>query len=107
MVSPQVLSHVKSLIASRAVFVASKTYCPYCQRAKRTLFEELHVSPDNVTLLELDTMDGGADVQEALLELSGQRTVPNIYIRGEHVGGNDDLQAAKKSGALQKMLKGL
>lgn len=50
-------------------------------------------------------MDDGADIQDALLEISGQRTVPNVFIKGKHVGGNDDMQAASKDGSLKAMLE--
>lgn len=53
---------------------------------------------------ELNKMDDGADIQDALLEMSGQRTVPNVFVKGEHLGGNDDTQAAAKSGKLSEML---
>ena len=49
-------------------------------------------------------MDDGADIQAALLEISGQKTVPNVFIKGQHLGGNDVTQAAAKSGKLQEML---
>lgn len=49
-------------------------------------------------------MDDGADIQAALLEMTGQKTVPNVFIKGQHVGGNDATQAAAKSGKLQEML---
>lgn len=54
--------------------------------------------------IELDEIDNGDAIQAALLESSGQRTVPNVFIKGQHVGGNDDTQAAAKSGKLQEML---
>ncbi|KAJ2970929.1 hypothetical protein NUW58_g9553 [Xylaria curta] len=53
--------------------------------------------------LELDKVDDGPAIQDALRELSGQRTVPNIYIGQQHIGGNSDLQA--KSGELKALLK--
>ena len=56
-------------------------------------------------LYELNEMDDGADIQKALEEISGQRTVPNVFINGEHVGGNDAMQAAAKDGSLEKMLQ--
>ena len=40
----------------------------------------------------------------ALAELTGQRTVPNIFVKGEHLGGNDDLQEAAQSGRLAELL---
>jgi glutaredoxin len=47
---------------------------------------------------------GGADLQAELAALSGQRTVPNVFVGGEHLGGNDDAQKAAKDGTLQALL---
>lgn len=54
--------------------------------------------------IELDEVNDGAAIQDALLKVSGQRTVPNVYVKGTHLGGNDDTQAAAKSGKLKEML---
>jgi glutaredoxin 3 len=40
-------------------------------------------------------IDDGAAIQDALEQINGQRSVPNIYIKKQHVGGNSDLQARK------------
>jgi glutaredoxin 3 len=48
-------------------------------------------------------IDDGAAIQDALEEISGQRSVPNIYIKKQHIGGNSDLQAKKSQ--LPKLLK--
>ena len=82
------------------VVVFSKTYCPYCTATKQ-LFESMNI---NAKVVELNEMDNGAEVQSALLDLTGQRTVPNVFIKGKHLGGNDVTQAAAKSGKLQEML---
>lgn len=58
----------------------------------------------NATIHELNKMEDGPDIQQALLELTGQRTVPNVFIKGNHIGGNDDTQAAAKSGKIQELL---
>ncbi|OJD19426.1 hypothetical protein AJ78_00600 [Emergomyces pasteurianus Ep9510] len=42
-----------------------------------------------------NNVDDGAAIQEALAEISHQRTVPNIFIGQKHIGGNSDLQARK------------
>ena len=55
-------------------------------------------------VIELDQMDNGNEIQGALLDLSGQRTVPNVFVKGKHLGGNDDTQAAARSGKLEEML---
>jgi len=54
---------------------------------------------------ELDQMgDDGAEIQTALLEMTGQRSVPNVFVKQQHIGGNDDTQLAAKKGKLRKML---
>lgn len=53
---------------------------------------------------ELNQMDDGADIQADLEALTGQRTVPNVFVKGTHIGGNDDTQAAAKSGKINEML---
>lgn len=90
--SQQTISQVEELIKSKPVFVASKTYCPYCSATKRLINE---VYPE-AYILELDTMEEGSEVQDALTKITGQRTVPNIFINGKHIGGNSDLQALGK-----------
>lgn len=47
--------------------------------------------------------DDGSDLQAALEEISGQRTVPNVFIAKKHIGGNSDVQA--KKGELPALLK--
>ena len=58
----------------------------------------------DATVIELDLEADGAATQATLAELTGQRTVPNVFIRGAHLGGNDDTQRAFASGALAAML---
>ncbi|KAL4814342.1 thioredoxin-like protein [Aspergillus spinulosporus] len=82
----------QQIIDENGVVVFSKSYCPYC-KASKSLLSELGAK---YYALELDTIDDGADLQNALEEISGQRTVPNIYIAKKHIGGNSDLQSIKK-----------
>jgi glutaredoxin 3 len=49
------------------------------------------------------SLDDGSAIQSALAELTGQSTVPNIFIAKKHIGGNSDLQA--KKGDLPNLLK--
>ena len=81
--------------------VFSKSYCPYCTATK----ELLNGMGIEAKVIELDQIDKGSEIQGALLDISGQRTVPNVFIRGKHLGGNDDTQAAARSGKLAEMLK--
>ena len=91
---------INAEVAAKDVVVFSKSFCPFCKKTKE-LFEDLKVE---ATVYELNKMDDGADIQDALLELTGQRTVPNVFIKGEHIGGNDDCQKAAKEGTLQEKL---
>lgn len=49
-------------------------------------------------------MSEGDEIQAELLALTKQRTVPNVFVNGKHIGGNDDTQAALKNGAFQAAL---
>lgn len=91
---------IKSTVADNKVVVYSKSWCPFCQKTK-ALFDGLGVE---YTAVELDQRDDGADVQEALLGMTEQRTVPNVFVGGKHLGGNDDTQKAAASGKLKELL---
>ncbi|KAK4937883.1 Glutaredoxin [Elasticomyces elasticus] len=89
----------QQIIDDNAVVVFSKSYCPYC-RATKSLLNEKHAK---YFLLELDEVDDGAAIQDALEEITGQRSVPNIFIGHKHIGGNSDLQS--KKGQLDGLLQ--
>ncbi|KAJ5163033.1 Glutaredoxin [Penicillium coprophilum] len=91
-------TRAQSLINDNAVVVFSKSYCPYCASSKK-LLDSLDAK---YTTLELDLEEEGAAIQSALAEISNQRTVPNIFINKQHIGGNSDLQAKKD---LKELLK--
>lgn len=91
----------KSEIESNRVVVFSKSFCPYCDATKK-LFQGLGV---DIKVHELDQMGkSGSELQSALYDMTGQRSVPNVFVNGKHVGGNDDTQAAARQGKLQAML---
>jgi glutaredoxin 3 len=56
-----------------------------------------------VTCWLTDAIDDGSAIQSTLGEMTGQTTVPNIFIAKKHIGGNSDLQAKKSS--LNALLK--
>lgn len=73
----------------------------FCMKTK-SLFDDLEVE---YSVMELNEREDGAAVQAALAELTGQRTVPNVFVKGKHIGGNDDTQKANRDGYLLKMLE--
>jgi glutaredoxin 3 len=81
----------QGIIDDNAVAVFSKSYCPYCT-ATKSLLSEMGAK---FYTIELDQVDDGAAIQDALEEITSQRTVPNIFIAQKHIGGNSHLQAQK------------
>mmetsp|Transcript_21310 Transcript_21310/g.40490 ORF Transcript_21310/g.40490 Transcript_21310/m.40490 type:complete len:152 (-) Transcript_21310:128-583(-) len=100
MMSSSPMEFAKAEIEGNKVVVFSKSFCPFCKKTKSLLTEK----GVDFKLYELNEMDNGGEIQDALLEISGQKTVPNIFINGVHVGGNSDIQEANGNGELDKML---
>ncbi len=79
------------------VVIYTTRICPYCVRAKQLLqrkgvaYEEVDVSNDYATRMQL-------------VERTKQRTVPQIFINDQHIGGCDDLYALERQGALDPLL---
>lgn len=82
---------VQKLIDENPVVVFSKSYCRYCRATKQLLTEH----NAKFLVLEIDQIADGSDIQSALSDLTGQTTVPNIFINKQHIGGNSDIQARK------------
>ena len=79
------------------VVVYTKGNCPYCRMAKELLnakqvaYEEIHIDQDETKLNEM-------------IQRSNRRTVPQIFINEQPIGGYDDLAALAKSGKLDGLL---
>ncbi|KAL5533614.1 hypothetical protein ACEPAG_74 [Sanghuangporus baumii] len=97
-----ITSFVDDLIASNRIAVFSKSYCPYCRRAKQLLSDKYSDVP--ATVVELDERSDGSDIQDYLAEKTGQRTVPNIFIDTKHIGGSSDLIALEESQQLGALI---
>jgi glutaredoxin 3 len=72
--------------------------CPYCVRAK-ALLKQRGVAKIEEIRVDLDPVQ-----RDRMIELTGRRTVPQIFIGDTHVGGCDDLVALDKRGGLMPML---
>ena len=84
-------------MADPRVIVYSQPFCGYCSAAKRLLKEK------GAEFSEVDVMlEAGR--RDEMIERSGRRTVPQIFIDGRHVGGYDDLSALDRSGELDRLL---
>jgi glutaredoxin 3 len=72
--------------------------CPYCIRAKALLAQR------GVTQIDEIRVDLQPEQRERMVELTGRRTVPQIFIGDTHVGGCDDLVALDRAGGLLPLL---
>jgi len=80
------------------VEIYTKTFCPYCWRAKHLL------EAKGVAYTEVPVDFGGAERQRMIQRAKGRTTVPQIFIGGEHIGGCDDLVALERAGKLDRLL---
>ncbi|MEH6551903.1 MAG: glutaredoxin 3 [Pseudomonadales bacterium] len=82
------------------IVIYSSSFCGYCHRAKQLLdgkdvaYNEIRVDRDPAKRLEM-------------MEKSGRRTVPQIWINDLHIGGSDELSMLDRNGELDKLLAGL
>jgi glutaredoxin 3 len=75
-------------------------HCPYCHRAEALL------KARGVTDIETIRIDLDPARREEMIERTGRRTVPQIFIGTTHVGGFDDLSALDREGRLTPLLAG-
>jgi glutaredoxin 3 len=80
------------------VLIYCTAVCPYCVRAEQLLRAK------GVTEIEKIRVDLQSELRIAMMEKTGRRTVPQIYIGTRHVGGYDDLAALEHNGELTRLL---
>ena len=82
---------------SASVLIYLTEWCPFCQRAKALLKKK------NVNFTEVD-VDDRPELRSWLVSSSGQRTVPQVFINGQPVGGYTDLEKIDRQGKLDALL---
>ncbi|KXS12547.1 thioredoxin reductase TR2 [Gonapodya prolifera JEL478] len=93
---------VQKHLERNKVALFSKTWCPWCRKAK-ALFNEIGVE---FNAIELDLLPSEQEIQDYLKEHHGIRSVPQVYIRGQLVGGFDKTKEAHDNGSLHALLEG-
>jgi glutaredoxin 3 len=78
----------------------STAVCPYCVRAEQLLIRK------GASDIEKIRIDLDPEQRDAMMSLTGRRTVPQIFIGDYHVGGCDDLYALDREGRLDSLLAG-
>ena len=82
------------------VLMYSTAVCPYCIRAEQLLRRK------GVANIEKVRVDLDPEQRDVMVETTGLRTVPQIFIAGAHVGGCDELYALDHAGKLDALLAG-
>lgn len=85
---------------SAPVLMYTTAVCPYCVRAEQLLRQR------GVTDIEKIRIDLDPARRDEMIERTGRRTVPQIFIGERHVGGCDDLYACDRAGELVALLAG-
>lgn len=80
------------------IVIYSTENCPYCVRAKQFL-DQKHAKYTEIRV-DLDVAQ-----RDIMIERSGRRSVPQIFINDQHIGGCDDLMALAAAGKLDALLK--
>ena len=84
----------------QSVKMYTTQFCPYCVRAKQILKAR---GVDAIDEVRVDELPGE---RMKMMEITGRRTVPQIFIGDTHVGGCDDLMALDGRGGLLPLLHG-
>ena len=80
------------------VTMYSTGVCPYCVQAERLL------TAKGVAAIDKIRVDLDPNRRQEMMERTGRRTVPQIYVGERHVGGYDDLAALDRAGGLDPLL---
>jgi glutaredoxin 3 len=84
-------------MTSPAVTMYTTNWCPYCDRARRLLTRK------GVSFEDID-VEAAPEKRAEMRTRSGRRSVPQIFIGDQHVGGCDDLHALEADGKLDALL---
>jgi|TARA_A200000113_G_scaffold114240_1_gene102628 glutaredoxin 3 len=79
--------------------IYTTSYCPFCIRAKKLLANK------KVEFNEIDLSENPDKFEEMLSKSNGARTVPQIFVNGEHIGDCDHIHDLDQKGELDKILK--
>ncbi|CAG5077983.1 Oidioi.mRNA.OKI2018_I69.PAR.g8861.t1.cds [Oikopleura dioica] len=91
---------IQTALEADKVVVFSKSYCPYCKKAKDALKQA------NIPFksYEIENRPDCAAIQAEFRKMTGAQSVPRVFINGKFFGGGDETAAGVNSGKLQKLL---
>ena len=80
------------------IVMYTTAYCPYCNNAERLLTSKGVLKIDKIRI------DLQPELRAEMMQKTGRRTVPQIYIDDQHIGGFDELRALDLAGKLDPLL---
>lgn len=90
-----------SIVNSANVVVVGTCRCPYTQRA----LAFLHQVSNEVKYCEIDTIANGAAVKQEVVAQSQNYLFPQVFIKGNFVGGALDVEALSRTGELERLVR--
>ncbi|CAE7216949.1 MSRB3, partial [Symbiodinium pilosum] len=93
---------VEEMVALQPVMVFSKSWCPFCKKAKDAMKQQ----GIRFGVCELDNLgeEVEAEIQDILAGITGARTVPRVFVGGKCIGGGTDTEKLAEDGSLKKMV---
>ena len=87
-------------MAAPTIEMYATSWCGYCERARALLHRR------GAGFVEI-SIEGRPELREQMIQRSGRRTVPQIFIGARHIGGSDELAELEKTGELDALLTGI
>ena len=105
-VDPAAASFVSKVAEENSVVMFALEWCEFCWSVRK-LFTKLGIAYRSVDVdsVEYQKDDLGGKIRAVLADRTGQKTMPQIYIGGEHIGGCTDLFDAWRNGSIQRRLE--
>merc|ERR1712110_94145 len=94
-----VQAEIDQFIKQYPVFVISKSYCPFCAKAKDAL-KNYSIPSDKIKIMEIENHKDGGEIQNYMNQLTGGRSVPRVFI-----GGGSETTALHQSGELERKIQ--
>ncbi|KAL2122420.1 hypothetical protein VTJ04DRAFT_2875 [Mycothermus thermophilus] len=97
---------LRDIMKKSPIIIFSKSYCPYSKAAKGILLEKYTIEPAPY-VVELDKHPLGVRIQDRLGEMTGRRTVPNVMVYGQSIGGGDEVAAMDRMKTLADKIQSI
>ena len=95
---------IDTLLQENKVVVISKSYCPFCKKAKQVL-AKYNIPNEHIAILEIESDFSCEEIQKYMQVLTGGRSVPRVFIGGKCIGGGDETMDLHNNGQLASLLK--